>query len=52
MILNYFGVWVSGNCLATSFSNNKTKFKRIDNWRTTHDVWGKGLSFKGYDRQQ
>ena len=39
MIANYFGVQVSGNRLATSFSNNKTKFKRIDNWGTSHDVY-------------
>ena len=39
MIANYFGVQVSGNCLATSFSNNKIKFERIDNWGTSHDVY-------------
>lgn len=39
IIANYFGVQVSGNRLATSFSNNKTKYKRIDNWETSHDVY-------------
>lgn len=38
-IANYFGVEVHGNMLNTSFSKEKTVFKRIDEWTTSNDVY-------------